>query len=103
MFNELNNDTKAMTYTKLSHHIGQTLHVDEIRMQNGKYGINPVVVDRQRGVMVTMPKWSKKRFDIIMNTPDMAAAVRAGHLAIDDIREITTENGTTVTFRFKDC
>ena len=96
-------DTSGMQYCKLEKFAGKTVNVDGFFFTTaGKYGKQVVVVGN--GALINMPKRATKEFETIASDDDMLAAVLAGHLALTNIRKVTTKSGNeTIGYSFTDC
>lgn len=109
MFNELNNkrtvkdgiNTDNMEFKGLKEFIGTTVQVDGFFFTNSKYGKQVVVVGN--GCLINMPARAVEVFESIANIPEQLEAVLAGHLALTDIKSVSTKNGTTTAYTLTDC
>lgn len=108
MFENLNSFAKtvrdginleSMEFRPLKDFRGLTLKVDGFFFTEGKYGKQAVIV--ANGYKINMPKRAVEKFEQILNNKDMLDAVLEGHLALVDIAEKPTNNGTTTIYTFK--
>lgn len=104
MFNELNTHNAPDTvYIKLSALVDHApVRVTRIRFQQGKYGVNALLYAPELNANIVMPRWCTRMLKEIVATPEMLKAVMTGHLAIGNIRALSTDNGSTVTFDYMD-
>lgn len=77
------------------------LKVDGFFFTQGKYGKQVVIV--ANNCKINMPARAVEKFEQIMSDSVMLQAVLDGRLALTDIKEVSTKNGTTTTYTFKDC
>lgn len=89
-----------MQFVKLKDFVGYTVPVDGYFFTNGKYGKAVVVV--AKGYKINMPARALDQFEQIDSDPDMLNAMLQGHLAIKDIAERKTKNGTTTAYSLTD-
>lgn len=95
-------DTNAMEFKPISDFAGQTIKVDGFFFTTkGKYGKQVVVVGN--GSLINMPKRAVEVFEKIANNEAQLQAVLDGHLMLTDINPITTKNGPSTAYKFKDC
>lgn len=95
-------DTNAMEFKPISDFVGQTIKVDGFFFTTkGKYGKQVVVVGN--GSLINMPKRAVEVFEKIANNEAQLQAVLGGHLMLTDITPITTKNGPSTAYKFKDC
>lgn len=109
MFNELNNSNKVikegintdnMEFKGLKEFCGREIPVDGFFFTNSKFGKQTVVVGC--GYLINMPARATESFEAIINNKDMVAGVKAGKLALTDIRMLDTKSGTTVAYTLTD-
>lgn len=93
-------DLQSMEFTPLKSFIGQSVIVDGFFFTNGRYGKQLVVVGN--GYKINMPSREVKTFEAFMEDSNIMNAIFDGRLALTDIREKTTKNGTTVVFKYAD-
>lgn len=110
MFESLNNkantikegiELEKLPFKPLKEFIGKTLKVDGYFFTTGKYGKQVVVV--AEGSKINMPARAVESFEAIGKDETMLSAMLQGHLSLTDIKEVTTKNGTTTAYTFKDC
>lgn len=110
MFESLNNkantikegiELEKLPFTPLKDYIGKTVKVDGYFFTTGKYGKQVVVVGN--GAKINMPARAVEAFEAIGKDETMLKALLEGHLELTDIKEVTTKNGTTTAYTFKDC
>lgn len=89
-------DTRAMTFKPLKDFVGHEVPCDGFFFTDGKYGKQTVVVGC--GYLINMPGWATPQFEAIAEDRDALDAVMHGELALVDIHEITTKNGSTTTY-----
>lgn len=94
-------DLQSMEFTPLKSFIGQTVVVDGFFFTNGRYGKQLVVVGN--GYKINMPAREVKTFEAFMEDASLMNAIFNGGLALVDIREKSTKNGTTVVFKYADA
>lgn len=111
MFKELNKATKStikegtdledMQFVKLRDFVGQNLIVDGFFFNNGDYGKQVVLV--ANGYKINLPARYVEVFEAIQAEDSMIDAMFAGHMKIDNIRNVKTKHGFTTVFDFADC
>lgn len=110
MFEKLNNhkrtvkeniELEKLPFKPLKEFKGLELIVDGFFFTQGKYGDQVVVVANNS--KINMPARAVESFKTIAEDPEMLNAVLNGHLKLTNIQEISTRNGSTTTFTFKDC
>lgn len=108
MFEELNTyaqtirdgiNLETMEFKPLKDFRGMTLRVDGFFFTDGKFGRQVVVV--ANGYKINMPKRAVEKFEAIQDNPEKLKGVLDGHLALADIKEKDTTNGTTTIYTFK--
>lgn len=108
MFEELNTFAKTirdginletMEFRPLKDFRGLSLRVDGFFFTDGKYGRQVVVV--ANGYKINMPKRAVEKFEAIVENKELLDAMLEGHLALVDIQEKPTNNGTTTIYTFK--
>ena len=77
------------------------LKVDGFFFTQGKYGKQVVIV--ANNCKINMPARAVEKFEQIMSDSVLLQAVLDGRLALTDSKEVSTKNGTTTTYTFKDC
>ena len=110
MFNKLNRSTarsvregidlETLKFAKLKEFIGQTLYVDGFFFTNGEYGRQVVVV--ANGYKVNMPSRAVEQFEEIYNDAELLQGVLDGHLGINEIQQVKTKKGYTISYSFFD-
>ena len=111
MFDKLNNkrvtvregiDTDSMEFRPIKDFVGQDIHVDGFFFTTGgHYGKQVVVVGN--GCLINMPKRAVETFEQVASNEAMLNALLGGHMLITDIKPITTKNGDSTGYTFKDC
>ena len=108
MFKELNAkktiregiELEHLPFVKLKELAGHSLKVDGFFFTDGKYGRQVVVVGG--GMKVNMPNRAVDLFETIKGDANLLKGVLEGHLALTNIREVETKNGSTVLFELAD-
>ena len=108
MFKELNAkktiregiELEHLPFVKLKELSGHSLKVDGFFFTDGKYGRQVVVVGG--GMKVNMPNRAVDLFETIRSDANLLKGVLEGHLALTNIREVETKNGSTVLFELAD-
>lgn len=108
MFKELNAkktiregiELEHLPFIKLRELAGHSLKVDGFFFTDGKYGRQVVVVGG--GMKVNMPSRAVELFEQIRSDEKLLNGVLNGHLALTNIREAETKNGTAVLFELAD-
>lgn len=93
-------DLQSMEFTGLKSFVGQSVLVDGFFFTDGKYGKQVVVVGN--GYKINIPPREVSKFEDIARNEDDLKAVLDGKLALTDIREKKTTNGTTVVFKYSE-
>ena len=91
-------DLQNMEFTPLKSFIGQEVLVDGFFFTNGRYGKQVVVVGN--GYKINMPNRAVKKFEEFSEDKDVVDAILNRKLALTNIREKETNNGTTVVFKY---
>ena len=93
-------DLDSMEFAKLKEFEGKTLKVEGFFFtESKKYGRAVVII--ANGYKINMPKRAVEKFEAIVENKELLDAMLEGHLALVDIQEKPTNNGTTTIYTFK--